>query len=315
MQVPAWYVLLLVPLVLGLAWPGRRRAQSAVVISDSAALHAAHRTLRVRLLPWISALQILAVVLLIAGLARPRVGKAESVRTADGIDLVLAIDLSSSMERGLIGPETRLEVTKSVVEGFIESREGDRIGIVLFAKDSLPYAPLSLDYRALTKIVRGLEADLIADGTAIGGGIATSVGMLTGSSAATRAVVLLTDGVHNVDSISPYDAAEVARALRIPVYTIGVVDPDRDTAPSLLNEVDLELLEDVAEATNAKFFQATSKADLADIYDEIGRLETSKVEGESFQRWVELGPWLLLFGGALLVLVYAFRGTWLRSAP
>jgi Ca-activated chloride channel family protein len=314
MQVAAWYVLLLIPLILAMAWFGRRKPRAAVAIADAGALQAAHRTLRVRLLPWLSVLQVLAVVLLVAGLARPRIGKAESVQAAEGIDLVLAIDLSSSMDRGRIGTETRLEATKSVLEGFIESREEDRIGIVVFEKDALAYSPPSLDYDALVEIVRGLDSGILADGTAIGDGITTSLTMLRGSSAASQAIILLTDGVHNVESIHPLEAAEVARALRVPVYTIGVVDPDKDTAPSLLNEVDLELLEDVAEATDAKFFQATSKADLADIYEEIGMLETSKLGGESFQRWVEVGPWLLLAGAALLALVFALRGTWLRGA-
>ena len=311
MQIAAWYVLLLLPPILWIAWSTRRRSTPAVAVPDGSAFLTAHRTLRVRVLPWLTVVQLLAVVLLVAGLARPRVGKADSVLAADGIDLVLAVDISSSMARNYIETETRLEATKVVIKEFIDSREEDRIGIVVFQLDALVYSPLTLDHDALRKMVEELQSGLIGDGTSIGDGLAASLTLLLDSTAASRAVILLTDGNDNGKSISPMDAAQLAVPLRIPVYTIGVVGSEEN---SIFNEVDIELLQDISRLTDAKFFSATTKEDLAAVYDEISSLETSKVEGETYERWVEVGPWLLLVGASLLATVIALRGTWLRGS-
>ncbi len=316
MEFSAWYALGAIPPVLWMAWVGRKRPLAAIRVADATALRIAHRPLRVRLVPLLNIFQLLAVLALIVGLARPRIGKAESIRAAEGVDIVLAIDLSSSMSREYIGADTRLQVTKAVIEGFIESRDEDRIGIVVFEKDAIGWSPPTLDHDALIEIVRGFETGLIADGTAIGDGIAMSLVMLGGTSAASSAIILLTDGKHNnEDSLSPEDAAQLAKARRVPVYTIGVVDAVLKETNLVNSEVDLRLLQEISSVTGGEFYQATSKVDLVDIYDEIGRLETSKVEGETFERWVEAGPLLLFAGAILLALTVALRATWLKVTP
>ena len=265
-----------------------------------------------RLLP---ALRVAAVLLLVAGVARPRAGAAEALVPAEGVDIALAVDLSSSMAASSFGGgRTRLDAARDVIREFVASRERDRVGLVVFQRDALPLAPLTLDRDALDAVIAELDSTFLPDGTGIGVGIAAALSLLEESAAASRIVILLTDGRQNVESIGPAEAAELAVALRVRVYTIGIVERDGErgvTDPG----VDVPLLESIAERTGAAYFEAASPDDLARVYDEIASLETSRVGGETFARHRELGPWLLAAGAALLLVELALGRTWLRGTP
>lgn len=307
------WLLPLAVLAVPLAWLGLRRRRVAIPLATVAGLRRVRPGRRARAARAIPLVRVVAVVLLVVAVARPRVGEVEALVPAEGIDIVLTIDISSSMEFArLPDGSNRLEATRDVIRGFIADREEDRVGIVAFQRSAVPLAPPSTDYEALDRIVADLRPGLIRDGTAIGEGIGVALNMLRESDAASRVVILLTDGRHNVDSISPLEAAELARALRVRVYTVAVV---QDDLPAGRREVDEELLATVAETTGGRYFRAASREDLASIYDEIGSLETSRVSGERFERYEEFGPWFAAAAGALLVAELLLRGTWLRRAP
>lgn len=302
--------LALAALALPVAWLARRKARGYSVPSAGPLL-AARPGFRLRAARALPVLRVLAVVLLAIAIAGPRRGDASTIIPGEGIDIALALDISSSMNQRF-GSDTRLEVTKQVVQEFINERENDRIGIVVFQKDALPLTPPSLDYEALDRMVADLESGLLPDGTGIGVGLSSALTMLQESTAASRVVILLTDGQHNATSISPEEAAELAVALRIRVYTIGVVSEDTFDRS---REIDEELLQDIAERTDGRYFVAASPEELSEVYEEIGSLERSRVGRESYDQFTELAPWFAAGAAALLLLDLLLRATWLRRAP
>ena len=253
--------------------------------------------------------RVVAIVLLVFAIARPREGQATTIIPAEGIDIALSIDLSGSMifasfDEGM----NRLEGTKLVVRDFIATRPDDRIGIAVFQRDAIPIAPPTLDHDALDEIVAGLETGLMRDGTAIGLGLAAAVNMLADSPAASRVVILLTDGIHNAhDTIHPLDATELARALDIRLYTVGVAGPGAGGG-----QVDDDLLTEMAEATGGIYYRAESLTALAEVYDEISALETSGFERERFISYREYGPWLAGIAALLLLADMLLRSTVFR---
>lgn len=306
-----WALALAVP-VLAVAWWRQRAPRPAITVPSTAALLAIPPTRRQRLARWLPVLPVAAALLVAGAAARPRVGEAAARIPAEGIDIVLSLDLSSSMTASLADGRTRLEGTKEVVREFIRNRENDRVGLVIFQREAIPLVPPTTDYAALDELVAELEPGLLPDGTGIGVGIAAAVNMLRDSRAASRVTVLLTDGRHNArESISPEDAAELAAQLGIPVYTIAVVDE----GPRRFTDVDEELLQAIAERTGARFFAASSTAELRAVYEEIARLETTPFERERYLRYQEFGPWLAAAAAALLAAWAVLDSLWLRRAP
>ena len=208
--------------------------------------------------------------------------------------------------------KSRLEATQDVIREFIKSRKDDRVGLVVFAEEALALSPPTLDYTALDGMVATLNKGNLPDGTAIGVGLASALAMLQESTAASRIVILLTDGQHNADSISPEQAAELAVSLKIRVYTIGVVSR-KD--PGINPGLDERLLVDIADRTGATYFEADSPQELQDVYDEIGSLERSRVGRASFESFTEWAPWFAGGAAALVALELLLRGTVLRRAP
>lgn len=310
-----WLLLLAIlaaPLVLA-RW---RRPAPVIRVPFALGLDAAPATWRVRARRLLPVLRVVAILLLVAGLARPRLGEAEALVPAEGIDIALAVDVSSSMSSSAFSQGfSRLDSVKEVIRDFVASRENDRVGLVVFQREALPLVPLTLDHEALDAIVADLGSDLLPNGTGIGVGIANALSMLEESSASSRIVILLTDGRHNVDSISPEEAAEIAAALRIRVYTIGVVEGDDRPSGFSTTTIDAERLASIAEHTGARYFEASTPEDLAQVYDEIASLETSRVGGESFARHTELGLWLVAAGALLLLGEVSLGRTWLRRTP
>lgn len=309
------WLLLLALAAAPLAFARWRRPAPAIAVPFAGGLAGAPAGWRVRARQLLPVLRVAAVLLLVAGLARPRAGEAEALAPAEGVDIALAVDLSSSMSASPFGGGgTRLDAARDVIREFVASRENDRVGLVVFQREALPLAPLTLDHDALDAVIADLDSTFLPDGTGIGVGIAAALSMLGESTAASRIVILLTDGRQNVQSIGPAEAAGLAAAIRVRVYTIGIVEGDESRGVADAG-VDVELLESIAERTDAAYFEAASPEDLARVYDEIASLETSRVGGETLTRHRELGPWLLAAGAALLLVDLALGGAWLRRTP
>ncbi len=299
--------LLSIPLV-GLAF---FRRGGGLTTAASGLLSGSRPTARIRLARMLPALRVVAIVLLAFAVAGPRIGNANAIIPAEGLDIALSMDISSSMTTSNLGSDkTRLEATKEVVREFIKGRKDDRIGLVVFRREALALSAPTLDYTALDTNIKTVETLVMEDGTGIGVGLASAVNMLRESTAASRIVILLTDGQHNAPSIKPIDAAALAESLKIRVYTIGVVTNGASTTRSL--EIDEPLLTAIAENTGGRYFTADNQQQLADVYDEIGKLEKSGVGRERFERFEELGPWFVLPAAALLLLDLALGATLLR---
>lgn len=286
---------------------GRRRPRP-IPMPTLAGIAGVRLSLRMRLLWAPHLLRALAIVLLIVAVARPRSVEAETIIPAQGIDIILALDVSGSMVGQRIGGVTRLEAALDVLAEFIESRVDDRLGLVVFSEFALAVAPPTLDHPALQQVVDAVpETFEFRNRTAIGLGISESVSLLQESQAASRIVVVLTDGRDNVeDAVRPLESARIAEALNVRVYTIGIVSPLDPTG------VDDETLTRVAELTGGQYFAAATPEDLADVYEEISRLETSSVERDRFTSYTEYGPWFALAGALLVAADLLLRNSWLR---
>ncbi len=319
------WLLAFLPL-LGL-WRGRRGRGVALrysTVSHAKQLASARKTRSGR---WLAGLRLLVLALLVVGLARPQFGRETSEVEASGIDILLAVDASGSMEAldfEIAGePVSRMEVVKSVVDRFIEDRPNDRIGLVAFAGRPYVVSPLTLDHDWLRQRLDQVQIGMVEDGTAIGSAIAAGVNRLRDQDAESKIVILLTDGMNNAGKVQPELAAEAAEALGIKVYTIGA--GTRGEAPIPVQDalgrrrlamahvdIDEETLEAVAAQTGAQYYRATDTDSLARIYDEINQLETTKRTMKRFahyQEWMALAliPALLLLTLELFLAQTRFR--------
>ena len=305
-----WILLLLIILV-PFIFIYKRRKKSGIKISHVYGLADISPSLRLRLFRLLPGLRLLVIGLLIFVSAGPRIGEAKSSITTEGIDIVLAIDTSSSMSSVSFAPGvTRLDATKVVIREFISARLDDRIGIVVFQRDALPFTPLTLDKAALDTVIVNLDSRLLPDGTGIGLGIATAVSMLRESSAPSRIVILLTDGRHSAASISPEEAAEIAAALKIRIYTIAVIGSDQNNQQ--VQSVDLELLEGIANRTDGHSFIATSPDDLAKVYRQISSLEVGPVVTKNELLNSSVTPWLVAISILLSIDIFLVGGIFRR---
>jgi Ca-activated chloride channel family protein len=270
-------------------------------------------------------LRFLVLAAIVVALARPQTGlTSESIQT-EGIDIVMAMDVSSSMLAEDLEPN-RLEAAKQVAAEFARGRRNDRIGLVAFAGQAYTQAPLTLDYGVITGLLSELEVGMIEDGTAVGMGLATAVKRLQASDAESKVVVLLTDGRNNRGEIGPATAAQMAQALGVRVYTIGAgtrgtarvpVDDPFQGRRYVNMRVDLDepTLQEVAELTGGRYFRATDRESLEAVYAEIDELETTEIQVENFTRYEERFPPLLGAGLLLLVLEVGLGQTALRKLP
>ncbi len=274
-----------------------RSRKEAVIADGTLAAAAARRTWRLRL-RWLPA----AIALLVVVIAQPREGRVLALTPTDGIDIVLAIDVSSSMLQPLSARETRLDAARRVVGRFAESIDGGRVGLVAFQSRAIALSPLTSDHDAIGKRMLTLGPGLVDDGTAIGLGLSEAVTLLEGSPARSRVAVLLTDGENNAGAISPADSARVAQALGVRTYAIAFSGTTANAAG----------LRAMAEATGGRAFDATTAEQLQRAYDEIGSLERSRVGEQSFVTYRHFGPWLAGAAAALLAVELALRATWLR---
>ena len=263
----------------------------------------------VRHIPFI--FRIIALSLIVVAIARPRSSEVIEKIDAEGIDIVLAMDVSTSMLARDFTPD-RISASKDIAIEFIAQRPTDRMGIVVFAGESYTQCPLTTDRSALINMMKEVETGLIDDGTAIGNGLATAIARMKDSDAKSRVVILLTDGVNNSGEMSPQMAVEIARTYGVRVYTIGVgregmapypvMTPWGVEVRNLEVEIDEDLLKEIADATGGRYFRANDNTKLAEIYDEINKMEKARTTVDSFPVYMELfGTYALLALLALLV--------------
>jgi Ca-activated chloride channel family protein len=266
--------------------------------------------LRYRWLP--TAIRAAALALLVVAIARPQTGQADSILPGQGIDIALVLDLSSSMQSGSLGTGSRQEVAQRVLTNFIEGRENDRIGLVIFREDTLVLSPLTLDYEALAQLLQSAPQVGLSDGTAIGNGLATAIDLLRESRARSRVTILLTDGENTAGTVEPLAAARIAETLGIRVYTIGVLAPgSRATGNLNVNEA---ALREMANVTGGQYYPAESEQALAAIYDSIEQLEKSRVGRPQYGQFNELAPYFIAVALLLLGLELGLRSTVWRQA-
>ncbi len=270
-------------------------------------------------------LEVIAIALLIIALARPQSTNNWENSTTKGIDIVLALDISGSMLAEDFKPN-RLEASKNVAIKFIQGRPNDKIGLVVYAGESFTQCPLTTDHATLINLFKGIKNGMIEDGTTIGEGLATAISRLKESTAKSKVIILITDGVNTTGDISPMTAAEIARTYGIRVYTIGV--GSKGTAPypatdmfgrkvyrQMDVEIDEETLQDIARLTGGKYYRATGNTKLKQVYKEIDKLEKSKIEIKEYSKKREEYLYIAIAGLILLLTGIFLKHVFFRSIP
>lgn len=322
------YLFLLLLIIPYLIWyvMFRKKSEPTLRMSDTFAFNYAPKSWRVKLMPLQLLLRIVTFTLIVIVLARPQTSNSWKNKSVEGIDIMLAIDVSTSMLAEDLKPN-RIEAAKAVASEFIIGRPNDNIGLSIFAGEAFTQCPMTTDHASLLNLLQNVRTDiaargLISDGTAIGMGLANAVTRLKGSKAKSKVVILLTDGSNNMGDISPMTAAEIAQSLGIRVYTIGVGTNKVAPYPmpvaggvqyvNMPVEIDTKMLADIAASTEGDFYRATNTAELKNIYKEIDRLEKSKLNVKKFsKRYEAYQPFALAAAIALLLeillLITVFR--------
>ena len=318
-----FWLLLLLPLAV--LWYFVKRKEQAASLNMSTTEGFKNSGLLPKLKPLLFMLRLLALATIIVAMARPQTEDISTrTKTTRGIDIVMAIDVSSSMLARDLKPN-RLSALKEVASDFIEERPNDRIGLVVYAGEAFTKTPITSDKSIVLSALREITYGQLNDGTAIGMGLATSVNRLKESKAKSKIIILLTDGVNNSGFIEPQTAADLAVEYDIKTYTIGLGTNGNALSPIAYNadgsfrygmrqvEIDEELLEDIAKVTGGKYFRATNNEKLEEIYDEINKLEKTEIEEFKYYKYEEkFRPWVLL-AGSLLLLEWLLRNTLFRS--
>ncbi|MBR5829151.1 MAG: VWA domain-containing protein [Bacteroidaceae bacterium] len=322
------YLLLFIPLIAYVAWyllvgKGLKPSMKVSTTLPFAGKVKSYKNYLVHV-PFAS--RVIALSLLIIVLARPQLTSEWEEKDVEGIDIMLATDVSTSMLAMDLQPN-RLEAAKEVAQDFIAGRPNDNIGLTIFAGESFTQCPLTIDHIALANMLSAVDCDIaakgiIADGTAIGMGIANSVSRLKDSKAVSKVIILLTDGINNRGEITPEASAEMAKEFGVRIYTIGV-GTDKKEAPyptpygsmNVPVEIDEKTLGNIAEATGGRYFRATDKQSLRDIYNEIDKLERTKLNVQQYQEYEELYQLFALLAILFLMIELLLRYTVLRRIP
>jgi Ca-activated chloride channel family protein len=325
------YLFLLLLIIPYLLWYVlyRKKTEPTLRMSDTFAFRYAPKSWKVRLMPLQLLLRILVFVLVVLILARPQTSNSWKSKTVEGIDIMLAMDVSTSMLAEDLKPN-RIEAAKNVASEFIVGRPNDNIGLTIFAGEAFTQCPMTVDHSSLLNLLHNVRTDiaavgLIEDGTAIGMGLANAVSRLKDSKAKSKVVILLTDGSNNRGDLSPMTAAEIAKSLGIRVYTIGV--GTNKTAPypmpvaggvqyvNIPVEIDSKTLSEIAAATDGDFYRATNTRELQQIYKEIDQLEKSKLNVKNFSKKYEAYQPYAIAAVILLLLEILLRVTIFRRIP
>ncbi len=325
------YLFLLLLIIPYLIWyvMYRKKSEPTLRMSDTFAFNYAPKSWRVRLMPLQLILRIITFILIVLVLARPQTSNSWKNKSVEGIDIMLAMDVSTSMLAEDLKPN-RIEAAKAVAAEFIIGRPNDNIGLSIFAGEAFTQCPMTTDHASLLNLLQNVRTDiaargLISDGTAIGMGLANAVTRLKASKAKSKVVILLTDGSNNMGDISPMTAAEIAQSLGIRVYTIGVGTNKVAPYPmpvaggvqyvNMPVEIDTKMLADIAAATEGDFYRATNTSELKNIYKEIDRLEKSKLNVKKFSKRYEAYQPFALAAAISLLLEILLRISVFRRIP
>ena len=307
----------------------RKKSEPTMRMSDTFAFRYAPKSWKVRLMPLQMILRLVAFTLLVVALARPQTSNSWKNRQSEGIDIMLAMDVSTSMLAEDLKPN-RIEAAKMVAAEFIAGRPDDNIGLTIFAGESFTQCPMTTDHASLLNLLQNVRADiaargLISDGTAIGMGLANAVGRLKASKAKSKVVILLTDGSNNMGDISPMTAAEIAQSHGIRVYTIGVGTNKVAPYPmpvaggvqyvNMPVEIDTKTLGEIAQTTHGDFYRATNTQELKKIYKEIDQLEKSKMSVKKFKKKYDAFQPFVMVAAIALLLEILLRITIFRRIP
>lgn len=316
------WLLLIIPLLIVFYILRQQKTSPSLTFTSVQQLRDMQGSLRVYLRHLLFAFRMIIIALLVIIIARPQSTDYWEDVSTEGIDIILAMDISSSMLARDFKPD-RLEAAKNVATEFISGRPYDRMGLVIFSGESFTQCPLTTDHAVMINLMREMQSGMIEDGTAIGLGLATAVNRIKDSEAKSKVIILLTDGVNNRGEIAPVTAAEIAKTLGVRVYTIGV--GSRGMAPypvqtvagiryrNMQVEIDEEVLKEIATMTGGKYFRATDNESLNKIYEEIDALEKSKINVQEFSRKrEEYMPYAIILA-ALLLLEILLRYTVLRK--
>ncbi len=322
-----WMLLLAVPVLAAFWWRWRRPALRPSLRHSRAELFGpvpgSWRVRLRRVTPWLS---LIAALLVVVALAQPRRTFHSQRVEGEGIDIMIALDISGSMKALDFAPQDRLGAAKAVIRDFVAGRPHDRLGLVVFAARAFTQCPLTLDQTILTGFLEEIEVGLIPDGTAIGLGLATAVGRLRHSEAKSKTIILLTDGVNNVATLEPETAAQLARTLGVRVYAVAIgregVAPYPVDDPifgrrmqQIETRIDEKLLSEIARTTGGEMFRATDPEALARIFATIDQLETTRYETRVSTYHREMMAWFAAPALLLLLLSHAVDSLWLRRLP
>ena len=319
-----FWLLLLLPLMLLWYWFWNKKSQANVTFSTTIAFKKT-KSWSDALYHLLFVLRMIAIALIVVALARPQT-HSENAKTkiTDGIDIVMAIDVSASMLSQDLKPN-RFEALKKVASQFVKDRPNDRIGLVIYAGESYTKTPVTTDKSIILNALSEITYGQIEDGTAIGMGLATAVNRLKESKAKSRVIILLTDGVNNTGFIDPQTAAELAAEYGIKVYIVGIGTNGMALSPYALNadgsiiyrmqqvDIDEPLMKKIAQVTKGRYFRATNNQKLQQIYDEINQMETTKIEEFKYTEVDEKFRWWVLVAGFLLLLEFVLKHTLLRN--
>lgn len=318
------YLLLLIPALVVWYFYRLKRNNADIQISTTAGFETAKKSLKVYLYHGLYVVRMLAIAALIIALARPQTNLSRQDISVEGIDIVLALDISGSMLARDFSPD-RLEASKNVAMDFIDGRPNDRIGLVIFSGEAFTQCPLTSDHSVLKNLFKDIHSGMIEDGTALGDGLATAVNRIRNSKAISKVIILMTDGVNNMGSVDPLSAAEIAKLYGVRIYTIGVGTTGMAPYPvqtpygiqlqSMEVKIDEDLLREVSKMTDAKYFRATNNNKLKAIYQEIDKLEKSKIDVTEFRKKKEEYLPLAILAFILLGLELVFRNTVFRNIP
>lgn len=320
----AFYLLLLIPAALVWYYYKGSKSYPSFQISDLSIFPQKRRRWKEYLLYGTWFLRILVFTLLVIALARPQSTSSKQNVSVEGIDIVMAMDISGSMRAEDFKPN-RLEASKDVAKEFIRGRNNDRIGLVVFSGESFTQCPLTTDHGVLLNLIDEVKSGMIEDGTAIGDGLGTAVNRLKESQAVSKVIILLTDGENNRGFIDPLSAAEIASVYNLRVYTIGVgtigLAPFPIETPFGMQyqqvevRIDEKLLSQIADMTGGKYFRATNKKKLEDIYNEIDQLEKSKIDVTEFSKKKEEFLPFAMAGLIILLIEFLITSTILKRFP
>jgi Ca-activated chloride channel homolog len=321
-----WFLLLLVIVPALVVWYilKRNSTTTSLGFSDISGMQKVRPTLRQRLMHLPFILRMLLISLLIFVLARPQKSFDKSDFKVEGIDILMALDISGSMLAEDFKPN-RLEASKEVAQQFIDGRPNDRIGLVIFSAEAFMQCPLTIDHKVLKSFFGEVKSGMITDGTAIGDGLGLSVAHIKKSTAISKVIILLTDGINNTGSLDPLTAAEIAKKFGIRVYTIGAGTMGKAPYPfqtafgiqyqNIDVQIDDALLQQVAEATGGKYFRATNKQKLQEIYGQIDKLEKSKIDVTRFSNRHDENFIYMLVALGLMLLEIILRYTVFKKIP